>query len=176
MKTAALFVVLTVSAILAYTIATTSRVSAIEPVASNSASVPLDLADRCPTPGPCTLNVATSGSNSNPGTPSKPFLTIGKAASVAVAGSVICVSPGTYNEQVTSSTNGTAGHWIVFVSTTLHGAHVMQPSAKSGSSGNQVREFLIHGNFTEVDGFEISGGDEMTLESVTFAAMPAEAT
>jgi len=123
---AALFAVLTVSAILAYAIPITSRVNAIEPVESNSASatpaVALDLADRCPTPGPCTLHVATNGSNSNPGTSSKPFLTIGKAASVAVAGSVICVGAGTYNEQVTSSTNGTAGNWIFFVSTTPQGA------------------------------------------------------
>jgi parallel beta-helix repeat protein len=169
---AALFAVLTVSAILVYAIATTSPVNAIEPVESNFASatsaVPLDLADRCPTPGPCTLYVATTGSNSNPGTSSKPFLTIGKAASVAVAGSVICVSPGTYNEQVTSSTNGTAGNWISFVSTTPQGAHVVQPSATAGSPGNQHREFLIHGNYTEVNGFEISGGDEGIYADGTF--------
>jgi parallel beta-helix repeat protein len=145
--------------------------STSEPLESNFTSatpVPLDLADRCPTPGPCTLHVATTGSNSNPGTASKPFLTISKAASVAVAGSVICVSPGTYNEQVTSSTNGTAGNWIFFVSTTPQGAHVVQPSAKAGSPGNQVREFLIHGNFTEVNGFEISGGDEGIYADGTF--------
>lgn len=169
---AALFAVLTVSAILAYEIATTSRVSALEPVESTFASValavPLDLADRCPTPGPCTLYVATNGSNSNPGTSSKPFLTIGKAASVAVAGSVICVSSGTYNERVTSSTNGTAAKWIFFVSTTPQGAHVMQPSATVGSPGNQVREFLIHGDYTEVNGFEISGGDEGIYADGTF--------
>ncbi len=152
--------------------ATTSPVNALEPVESNFASansaVPLDLADRCPTPGPCTLYVATTGSNSNPGTSSKPFLTISKAASVAVAGSVICVSPGTYNEQVTSSTNGTAGHWIFFVSPTPQGAHVVRPSAVVGSPGNQVREFLIHGNYTEVNGFEISGGDEGIYGDGTF--------
>jgi hypothetical protein len=122
--------------------------------------VPLDLADRCATFGACTLFVATTGSNSNPGTKTKPFLTIGKAASVAVTGSVICVGAGTYNEQVTSSDNGTASHWISFVSTTAQGAHVAQPSATPESPGNPVREFLIHGNYTEVRGLEVSGGDE----------------
>ena len=34
--------------------------------------------------------------------------------------------------------------------------------------GNQVREFLIHGNFTEVDGFEISEGDEGIYGDGTF--------
>ena len=168
---AALFTVLTVSAMLACAIATTPRVHAIEPVESSLASatpVPLDLADRCPTPGACTLYVATSGSNSNPGTQSKPFLTISKAASVAVAGSVICVGAGTYNEQVTSNTNGTAGHWISFVSTTPQGAHVVRPSATRGSPGNEVRGFLINGNYTEVNGFEISGGDEGIYGDGTF--------
>ena len=144
-----------------------------EPLGSNvplatPTPVPLDLADRCPTPGACTLYVATTGSNSNPGTQAKPFLTISKAASVAVAGSVICVGPGTYNEQVTSSTNGTAGHWITFLSTTPQGAHVAQPTATPGSPGNTVREFLIHGNYTEVNGFEISGGDEGIYADGTF--------
>jgi parallel beta-helix repeat protein len=144
-----------------------------EPVGSNvplasPTPVPLDLADRCPTPGACTLYVATTGSNSNAGTQAKPFLTISKAASVAVAGSVICVGPGTYNEQVTSSTNGTAGHWITFLSTTPQGAHVAQPTATPGSPGNTVREFLIHGNYTEVNGFEVSGGDEGIYADGTF--------
>ena len=168
---AALFTVLTVSAMLACAIATTSRVHALEPVESSLASatpVPLDLADRCPTPGACTLYVATSGSNSNPGTQSKPFLTISKAASVAVAGSVICVGAGTYNEQVTSNTNGTAGHWISFLSTTPQGAHVVRPYGIRGSPGNQVRGFLINGNYTEVNGFEISGGDEGIYGDGTF--------
>ena len=104
---------------------------------------------RRPAPARCTL--ATTGSNSNPGTQAKPFLTIGKAASVAVAGSVICVGPGTYNEQVTSSTNGTAGHWITFLFYNAAGrTRRAAPIATPGSPGNTVREFLIHGNYTEV--------------------------
>ena len=37
-----------------------------------------------------------------------------------------------------------------------------------GSPGNQVRGFLINGNYTEVNGFEISGGDEGIYGDGTF--------
>lgn len=60
--------------------------------------------------------VATNGNNSSSGTTTNaPFLTIGKAVSVAVGDDVIHVDQGIYNEFVTNTTSGTAGHPITFV-------------------------------------------------------------
>ena len=47
--------------------------------------------------------VATSGSNSNPGTLAQPFLTIQKAADMVTAGGNVYVRGGTYRETVTMS-------------------------------------------------------------------------
>ena len=67
-----------------------------------------------PTGGGGTLYVATSGSDSNPGTSSAPFLTINKAAQVAVAGDVVMIGPGTYSGSVLVRNAGTAASPIVF--------------------------------------------------------------
>lgn len=50
--------------------------------------------------------VAKTGSDSNPGTQSQPFLTIGKAASVLTAGQMVVVKSGTYSEKVTTVNGG----------------------------------------------------------------------
>ena len=47
-----------------------------------------------------TFYVATTGSNSNSGTSSSPFLTIQKAVDVASNGDTILVNPGTYSSNV----------------------------------------------------------------------------
>ncbi|TAG99978.1 MAG: DUF1565 domain-containing protein [Sphingobacteriales bacterium] len=62
-----------------------------------------------------TYYVATNGNNSNNGTSlSTPFLTIQKAASIAVAGDVINVRAGTYRETVIPAGSGTAGNPITY--------------------------------------------------------------
>ena len=53
-------------------------------------------------------------SDSNPGTPSQPFATIQKAASVAVAGDFIKIRSGTYRETIKPVNSGTSGGRIVF--------------------------------------------------------------
>jgi hypothetical protein len=55
---------------------------------------------------PTTYYVATTGSDENPGTFEKPFLTIGKAATVVVPGDTVYIRGGTYYEQVTLTTSG----------------------------------------------------------------------
>jgi hypothetical protein len=47
--------------------------------------------------------VATTGNDNNPGTAASPFKTIQKAADIAVAGDIVYVRGGTYNEMVTFS-------------------------------------------------------------------------
>lgn len=58
--------------------------------------------------------VAKNGSDSNSGSASAPWLTIGHAASVAQAGSTVYVGAGTYNESVTFANSGTSSAPIVF--------------------------------------------------------------
>lgn len=60
--------------------------------------------------------VAKDGNDANPGTIDSPYLTISKAASVAVAGDVVYIREGTYEETLAPSNSGTAGNPIVFQS------------------------------------------------------------
>jgi hypothetical protein len=58
--------------------------------------------------------VAKTGSDSNSGSASAPWLTIGHAASVVQAGGYVYVGAGTYNESVTFANSGTSSAPIVF--------------------------------------------------------------
>src|SRR5580700_7701825 len=58
--------------------------------------------------------VAKNGSDSNSGSASAPWLTIGHAALEAQAGSTVYVGAGTYNESVTFANSGTSTAPIVF--------------------------------------------------------------
>ena len=53
-------------------------------------------------------HVAKNGDDSNPGTKDKPFLTISKAAKIALPGSVITVHKGIYRERIDPSYGGTS--------------------------------------------------------------------
>ena len=61
-----------------------------------------------------TYYVAKTGSDSNSGSASAPWLTIGHAALEAQAGSTVYVGAGTYNESVTFANSGTSSAPIVF--------------------------------------------------------------
>jgi hypothetical protein len=58
--------------------------------------------------------VAKTGSDSNSGSASAPWLTIGHAALEAQAGSTVYVEAGTYNESVTFANSGTSSAPIIF--------------------------------------------------------------
>ena len=58
--------------------------------------------------------VAKTGSDSNSGSASAPWLTIGHAALEATAGATVYVGAGTYNESVTFANSGTSSAPIVF--------------------------------------------------------------
>ncbi|WP_152286209.1 T9SS type A sorting domain-containing protein [Flavicella marina] len=62
------------------------------------------------------IYVAKTGNDSNPGTEASPYLTITKAANVAVAGDVVYIKEGTYEETLTPANSGSAGNPIIFQS------------------------------------------------------------
>lgn len=61
-----------------------------------------------------TFYVATNGKDTNPGTLTKPFLTINKAAKLAKAGDTVLVRSGIYKERVVPSYSGRLGAYISF--------------------------------------------------------------
>ncbi|APZ45489.1 hypothetical protein BW723_03885 [Polaribacter reichenbachii] len=62
------------------------------------------------------IYVAKNGDDSNSGTIESPLLTISKAASIAVAGDVVYIREGTYEETLAPANSGTAGNPIIFQS------------------------------------------------------------
>lgn len=58
--------------------------------------------------------VARDGDDANPGTEAKPWLTISKAASVAVAGDTVLVKAGTYEGKVRFANGGTEQACITY--------------------------------------------------------------
>jgi hypothetical protein len=64
--------------------------------------------------GGTTYYVAPSGNDADPGTSAQPFRTIQRAANAAVAGDVVTIRDGTYNESVLVANSGTATQPIVF--------------------------------------------------------------
>ncbi|MFY0598146.1 MAG: T9SS type A sorting domain-containing protein [Cyclobacteriaceae bacterium] len=60
--------------------------------------------------------VSKDGNDSNAGTEAEPFLTIGRAADIMVAGDVCYIKSGTYRETISPANSGSAGNPIVFKS------------------------------------------------------------
>jgi len=60
------------------------------------------------------IYVAKDGNDNNSGTLAAPFLTIGKAASVAVAGNIVHIREGVYEETLKPTNSGVAGSPIIF--------------------------------------------------------------
>jgi parallel beta-helix repeat protein len=95
------------------------------------------------------LYVASTGSDSNPGTEAKPFKTINRAASLAEPGTTVHVAPGTYNGNVTTSVSGTASARIRYLSDTKWGAKIV-------GTGTEFM-WTNRGNYTDIVGFDITG-------------------
>jgi parallel beta-helix repeat protein len=67
-----------------------------------------------PAYGRVTRYVATNGNDANPGTSTAPFRTINKAAQVAIAGDVVTIRNGTYQESIFVRNSGASDKRIVF--------------------------------------------------------------
>lgn len=98
--------------------------------------------------------VATTGSDSNPGTQSQPFKTIRKGSQVATAGTTVHVAAGTYTETIRTTQSGTASSRIRFVSYVKWAAKIIPPA-------NSTREHVwdIRGNYVDINGFEVDGSN-----------------
>jgi hypothetical protein len=116
------------------------------------------------TPSTYNLYVASTGSDTNPGSQAKPFKTIGRAASLAKPSTTVHVAAGTYRENVTTKVHGTATGRIRYVSDTKWGAKIIG----SGTEGMWTNR----ANYTDIVGFDISGPGRLgilNLASYTLA-------
>ena len=99
------------------------------------------------------FHVSNGGSDSNPGTPDKPFLTIGAVFRRIIdlgAGDRIIVMPGTYNEAISVKAGGDATANLTIVSQVPYAARIRSP-ASSYSAIN------IQKSYVTVDGFDVQG-------------------
>jgi hypothetical protein len=101
-----------------------------------------------------TYYVATTGSDSNPGTSSQPFRTITYAYGKASAGTTIMVAPGTYTDYSSGwgwhlNKSGTASSPIVLKSTTRGGAILDGQFASHDG-------IYLDGSYNVIDGFGIT--------------------
>jgi hypothetical protein len=109
------------------------------------------------------LYVATTGSDSNPGTQAKPLKTIGRADALARPGYVIHVAPGTYkvsapaagSNGIKTTKSGTAANRIKFVSDVKWGAKIVMSG--TGIAWNSM------GNYVDIEGFDVSGTGRLGL-------------
>lgn len=99
-----------------------------------------------------TYYVKTTGSNSNNGTsPSTPFLTIGKCASLMVAGDTCTVYAGTYPEDVAPTNSGSVGLPITF---TVNSGDLVNVYGFDLTGKN----YITIGGTTDATGFQWIGG------------------
>jgi len=103
------------------------------------------------TPVVGTLYVSTAGNDSNDGSKNAPFLTINKAAQVAVAGDVVVVKPGTYKPtlKIAPLNSGTADKPIIYQAEVK--GEVIIDGSESADGTKVDRKGLI-----TIDGFSAS--------------------
>ena len=109
------------------------------------------------------LHVSENGADSNLGTKFSPFLTIGKADSVALPGDRIEVGAGTYqvsaplsnSSGIRTKASGTASKRIKFLSSTKDRAKIIVSG--SGIAWNSS------GDYVDIKGFDISGSGRLGI-------------
>jgi hypothetical protein len=141
---------------------TITAVSVSDPSVSATATVTL-LAG--PVAG-TTYYVATTGSDSNPGTQTAPFATLQHAAGVAVAGDTVLVRGGVYHQILTLTRSGSAAAGpITFASfpgetATLDGTGLAIPGGQYGLITVNSASYVI------VEGFEVRNYTTASLADV----------
>lgn len=107
------------------------------------------------------LYVATTGSDSNPGTQSAPFKTILAASRAAMPDTTIHVAAGTYTGGFQTTSSGTSSARICYVSDALPGAKIVPPKSSSTDMGWDNR-----GAYVTISGFEVDGSVDPTSGKV----------
>ena len=98
---------------------------------------------------PVVLYISPNGSNSNPGTQSRPLLTFAQADLQATPGSVIHVLPGTYSADIKIQNGGIQGQPVIWQSDTPWGAHIV-------GQGGSTAAVCINGPFITFQGFDVT--------------------
>ncbi|HSW88162.1 MAG TPA: right-handed parallel beta-helix repeat-containing protein [Candidatus Saccharimonadales bacterium] len=98
------------------------------------------------------IYVSPNGNDTNDGSQATPFITIQKAADVAIPGTTVHVLSGTYNP-ITINTSGTAAAPITFVSDTKWGAKIV------GTGNGSTKSYLVRNNASYIHflNFDMSG-------------------
>lgn len=108
-----------------------------------------------PAPTPLNYYVATTGDDSDPGTESAPYRSIGRAVAMAGPDATIHVAPGTYRENIVSKASGSAAKRIYYVSSTRWGARLV--------GGGTEAAWTNHGDYVNIIGFDISGSGRIGI-------------
>ena len=100
-----------------------------------------------------TFYVSKSGSNSNSGSYTAPWLTIQHAASTVTAGATGYVETGTYNESVNFPNSGTSSNPITFAN--YPGETATIDGTGLTVSGTQGLINIVNGSYITINGFQI---------------------
>ena len=100
-----------------------------------------------------TFYVSKSGSNSNSGSYTAPWLTIQHAANAVTAGATVYVEAGVYNESVTFPASGASSNYITFAS--YPGQTATIDGTGLSVTGTQGLINIINQSYVRVSGFEI---------------------
>lgn len=111
------------------------------------------------------IYVAKDGNDTNSGTEASPYLTISKAASVALPGDIVYIKEGTYEETLSPANSGTAGSPIVFQSYPEHKVIISAMEALSGwtQDSGSIYKTTIPFNSLEQKNFVMNGETALDL-------------
>ncbi len=116
--------------------------------------------------------VATTGSDSNPGTQASPWKTVQHADSSARAGGdCINVAPGTYEANVLIQHGGSAPNpngYVTYRCQTLDGCHILAPG------GGHLWGIEQPANYVVVDGFELDGNNALQTDGIADACIASD--
>ncbi|NHZ93283.1 DUF1565 domain-containing protein [Massilia sp. CCM 8733] len=99
------------------------------------------------------LYVSPQGHDDNPGSATRPFRTLARAARAVAPGVTVYVAPGTYSGGIKTTASGRAGARIAWVSSTRWGARIVRPARSASKNAWDNR-----GDYVDIVGFDIDGG------------------
>ncbi|MEI6233967.1 MAG: right-handed parallel beta-helix repeat-containing protein [Planctomycetota bacterium] len=116
--------------------------------------------------GAADFYVATTGSDSNPGTEAQPFRTVQKGCDAASGGSTIYVKVGVYSERVTITKSGNASDGFVTLRNFATDAVALDGVGLSAPEGSSAMLTITDKSYVRVQGFEIRNYSTTTQNNV----------